>query len=63
MILEERPDGQGTGEDSFRQQDDGSIRKVGIEEGCGSPTSRVVQCGLHGLSFLGPAPLKVSWGN
>ncbi|XP_052016782.1 LOW QUALITY PROTEIN: rhophilin-1 [Apodemus sylvaticus] len=27
MILEERPDGQGTGEDSSRQQDDGSIRK------------------------------------
>uniref|UniRef100_A0A8C6HS28 Rhophilin, Rho GTPase binding protein 1 n=1 Tax=Mus spicilegus TaxID=10103 RepID=A0A8C6HS28_MUSSI len=27
MILEERPDGQGTGEESSRPQDDGSIRK------------------------------------
>lgn len=41
MILEERPDGQGTSEDSSRQQDDDdrSIRKVGAEEGCGSPAS------------------------
>lgn len=29
MILEEKPDGQGTSEDSSQQQDDGSIRKVG----------------------------------
>lgn len=37
MILEERPDDQGAGEDRARHQDEGSIRKVGAEEGYVSP--------------------------
>lgn len=57
MILEERPDGQGTDEDSSRQQDDGSIRKVGAEEGCGSPASCPALCSAAFAAFPSWDPL------
>lgn len=51
MILGERPDGPGAGEDSSRLQDDSSIRKVGAEEGRGSPDSYPVPCGAAFAAF------------
>lgn len=51
MILEERPDDQGTGEDRARHQDEGSIRKVGAEEGCRSPASCPVPCNAAFAAF------------
>lgn len=57
MILEERPDGQGTSEDSSPQQDDGSIRKVGAEEGCGFPAFSLALCSAAFAAFPSWDPL------
>lgn len=51
MILEERPDDPGAGEDSARLQDDSSIRKVGAEKGCGFPAFCPVLCGAAFAAF------------
>jgi hypothetical protein len=57
MILEERPDGQGTGEESSRPQDDGSIRKVGAEQGYGSSASCPALCSAAFPAFPSWDPL------